>query len=129
MGKTARKKLAHIMTDTIDLPKEIKEIHNKVAISGDLMFINTNPFMVSMARNKEFITLQRPLRKAKSNLHNAIKNMYRRWEVCLTMLLMGRKFLSLVSSLAKLGVKLNTTSRSESVSKMERVIRLIKEHV
>eukprot|EP00957_Ditylum_brightwellii_P173125 13180004-Ditylum_brightwellii.AAC.1 len=103
MGKTTRRKLTQVMTDRIELPKELREIHNKVTIVADLMFINTIPFMVSTSRNIKFVKVQRLLRKSKSNLFEAVRNimsLYRR-----------------------------QAYRSEHVPEVERTIWLIKEQV
>eukprot|EP00957_Ditylum_brightwellii_P193039 14698462-Ditylum_brightwellii.AAC.1 len=39
MGKTTKRKLARVMTDTINLPREIKEMHNKSTIAADLIMM------------------------------------------------------------------------------------------
>eukprot|EP00957_Ditylum_brightwellii_P020957 1579772-Ditylum_brightwellii.AAC.1 len=63
MGKRTRKKLAGVVMDRIELPKELREIHNKVTVAADLIFINAIPFMVSTLRNIKFIIVQRLIKR------------------------------------------------------------------
>ncbi len=57
-GKTVQWHPDHVDTDYIELPAEIIS-HNKViTLVADVMFVNSVPFLVSMSRNINLITIE-----------------------------------------------------------------------
>eukprot|EP00957_Ditylum_brightwellii_P162121 12343332-Ditylum_brightwellii.AAC.1 len=131
-GKTTRSKPESVSTHCIDKPKELRQLHNKVTVAADLMYINAIPFMVSIARKIKFITIQRLIKKARSELFKAIKNIvvtYWPRDFYPEVMLMDSEFKYLGEALASIGIKQNVTLSKEHVSGVERAIRLIKERV
>ena len=53
-----RRKLASVVTDYIENPREIFESRKELELSTDVMFINKLPFMVSISRRLKFTTIE-----------------------------------------------------------------------
>lgn len=56
-GKTTRKAPSAILTDIIEVPAEIQELHQIVTISIDIVFVNKMPFFLTLSRKICFSTV------------------------------------------------------------------------
>ena len=50
-GKTMKKKPQRVVTDYVDIPIEIKMHLQKITLTGNVMFVNKIPFLVSFKRD------------------------------------------------------------------------------
>jgi hypothetical protein len=53
-GKMVRTKPEPEKTDTMHIPKEIRELHSKVTLTIDIFFVNQIPFFVMLSRGTLF---------------------------------------------------------------------------
>ena len=56
-GKSVRLKIASVVTDYVETPREILESHKELEVSMDTMFINTLLFLASISRWMKFNTI------------------------------------------------------------------------
>ena len=56
-GKSVRRKPARVVTDYVDIPKEIRESRKDPEVSTDIMFINKLPFLASIRPGLKFTTI------------------------------------------------------------------------
>ena len=47
--KTVRKKPEPVKTETVYIPKEIRELHKEVTLTIDIFFVNSIPFFVTLS--------------------------------------------------------------------------------
>ena len=57
-GKTVKKKSVPVLTDYVEVPKEILKHHKKVTLCGDIFFVQGYPFFVTLSRNIKFNTTE-----------------------------------------------------------------------
>ena len=57
-GKLVRRKPASVVTDYVDIPREILESRNDLEVSTDITFIKKLPFLVSISRGLKFTTIE-----------------------------------------------------------------------
>ena len=50
-GKTVRTQSQPVTTDVVKIPPEILSLHKNVTLTGDVMFVNGIPFLVTLSRN------------------------------------------------------------------------------
>ena len=56
-GKTVRQKLKRVKTEYIEVPENLKESIGKLTVAADFVFVNRIPFLVSVLRGVNFITV------------------------------------------------------------------------
>ena len=56
-GKSVKHKPDSVVTDYVEIPREILESHKELEVSTDVMFINKLPFLVSISRGLKFTTI------------------------------------------------------------------------
>ena len=96
----------------------------------DLMYMTKVPLLVTLSRNIKFGTLEAVGNWKEATLMKCIKgiiSLYRMAGFKVTVALMDGEFLPLCRGLAKLGIRLNETSRDEHVRDIERYICTVKE--
>ena len=57
-GKSVRRKPTSVVTDYIEIPREILESRKELEVSTDVMFINKLLFLVSISRWLKFTTIE-----------------------------------------------------------------------
>ncbi len=67
-GKTVRRKPTCVITDYVDIPKEIIDVNQRVKLAADIMFVNSVPFLVSVSRNINLITIEHAPQRTASKL-------------------------------------------------------------
>jgi hypothetical protein len=121
--KTVRVTPSPVMTDYIQIPKEIVDPNHNVALAIDIMYVNRLPFMVSISRKIKFMTAEYLLGRKQPSLIKYIGNilnLYKTRGFNVTTALMEREFECLRPDLPELN--LNTTASSEHVPDIERHI-------
>jgi hypothetical protein len=127
-GRTIRETPASVTTDYVQIPREILERHRRVVLAVDVMFVNGVPFLVSVARGLNFITVEHTKTRTAKNLAECVRHiidMYSRGGFQVGTVLMDNEFESLRNLIPILSI--NTTAAKEHVPEIERRIRTIKE--
>ena len=57
-GKTVRKKTEAVMSDYVEIPKQIKYKVRTIELSVDVMFVNKTPFVIPLGKNIKFTTIE-----------------------------------------------------------------------
>ena len=57
-GKTVRKQPGPVVSDYVEIPKEIKQMNQNVELSADIMFVNGLPLPVTISRRIMFTTVE-----------------------------------------------------------------------
>ena len=57
-GKSVSRKPASVVTDYVEIPREILESLKELEVSTDIMFINKLFFLVSISRGLKFTTIE-----------------------------------------------------------------------
>ena len=56
-GKTTRKTPTLVKLDIVQIPKEIRELHQCMSLSVDIFFVHNTPFLITLSRNIRFTTV------------------------------------------------------------------------
>ena len=72
-GKSVRRKPASVVTDYVEIPREILKSRKELEVSTDIMFINKLLFLVSISRRLKFTTIEYISSKNKIALVTSIK--------------------------------------------------------
>ena len=110
----------------------ILEHYGEVTLCVDLMYVNKVPLLVTLSHNIKFGTMEAVADRKEAMLLKCIKgviSLYRKARFKVTVALMDGEFVSLRGGLAKLGIRLNETSRDEHVSDIEQYICTVKERM
>ena len=67
-----RRKPPSVVTDYVEIPREILESRKDLEVLTEIMFINKLPFLVSISRRLDFATIEYILRKNKTALVTSI---------------------------------------------------------
>ena len=129
-GKTTRRTPDIVKTDYVEVPPEILKLHRDVVLTGDIFFVNSYPFFVTLSRKIKFNTVEALKQMDTGILIQACErvfNIYSRRGFKIDTLLMDMQFNPIRDAIMKRGVTLNPTSAKEHVDDIERFIRVIKE--
>jgi hypothetical protein len=127
-GKTVRRKPTRVVTDYVDIPRTIIDINKNVTLAVDVMFVNSVPFLVSVSRTINLITIEHAPKCSATKLGELIHRIvrvYARAGFTVQMVLMDNEFEKLKDHVPML--VLNIPAASEHVGEIERKIRVIKE--
>jgi hypothetical protein len=115
---------------TVDIPAIIMTRYKDVILAGDIMFVNSIPFFVTISRYIKFGTAVMVENKSGKTIIQqirAVQKIYHRRGFKITTLLMDGGFESLRGDLADLQITLNTVSNDKHVPDIERHIHTLKE--
>ena len=127
-GRTVRRPPDSVRTDYVEIPRAILERYQLVVLTADVMFVNGVPFLVSLARGLNLITVEFLSSRTAKNLArhiDQIAQLYARGGFRVGTVLMDNEFEKLRPLVPTLSI--NTTAANEHVPEIERRIRLIKE--
>jgi hypothetical protein len=105
-GKTTRRTPQPVLTDYVQIPKEILELTKDVILAVDVMFVDGILFVVSLSRKIKFTTSEYVPRRSKSL--KKIINIYNHRGFNVVTALMDREFEPLRDEVPE--VTLNTTA-------------------
>ena len=57
-GKSVRRKLARVVMEYVDIPREIPELRKEMEVLTDIMFVNKPPFLVRIRGGMKFTTIE-----------------------------------------------------------------------
>ena len=131
-GKTVRKQPAPVVSNQIQIPREFMNLHKKVWLACDLMFINRSAFFVSISRKICFTGSIHITNKTHVSVLAALKatmNFYERRGFRIAFIHGDGDFESLRTQIEDLPGKprLEVAAPGEHVHEIERRIRVIKE--
>ena len=97
-GKSVRRKLASVVADYVEIPREILESRNELEVSTDIMFINKLPFLVRIIQQLKFTTIEYLSSNNEISLVNSINKIvsyYRSHSLHVGMMFVDPEFKSL----------------------------------
>ena len=112
-GKTVRKKTETVMTDYVEIPKQIKDKMKTIELTVYVMFVNNTPFVISLGKNMKFTTIENVVDHKAATLLKAlcsIKSVYTNKNIFIKTLFMDNEFEVLQDALRDKGITLNTTA-------------------
>ena len=115
--------------DYVNIPRLLVNVNQQVTLAANVMFVNSVPFLVSVSRNINLITIEHaPSPRTASSLGSLLQRIIRvdaRASFTVQSILMDIEFKKVRDHVPMLDV--NTTAASEHVRDIERRICLIKE--
>ena len=127
-GKTIQRKPTRVITDYVDIPKEIIDVNQRVTLAADIMFVNSVPFLVSVSRNINLITIEHAPQRTASKLGillHCIARVYARAGFTVQTILMDNDFKKVRDHVPMLA--LNTPAANKNIGDIKRRIRVVKE--
>jgi hypothetical protein len=127
-GKTVRSTQDPVLTEYVEIPKDMVALNKDVTLTADVMFVDGLGFLVTASRSIKSTTKDYVPKRSKADLINSLKKVfeiYSKRGFKIKTALMDREFECLRYDIR--GVMLNTTAASEHVTEIERQIRVIKE--
>ena len=131
-GKTVRNSPAPVVSEYYAVPPEILLQNSDVDVTGDVMFVNRIPFLVTLGQKIKFTTAENISDRKAKTLLQGLQNMtslYNKQNVNIATLFMDNEFEVLKPKLDAMSITLNTTATNDHVPEIERQIRVIKESV
>ena len=126
-GEMVRRKPEHVSTEIVEIPQQILSNQKHVTLSADVMFVNQVPFLVSLSRNINLMTIEYVPRCSASKLGLLLQQIIAVYAHAGVKVwtLMDNEFNKVTDRAPT--VILNTPAASEHVGDIERRIRVIKE--
>jgi hypothetical protein len=127
-GKTTRRKPERVCTDYVAIPQSLIDLHVDVTLVADVMFVNGLPFLITLSRKINVVTIEyAPSRTATqlASLIQRVAQVYLRAGFRPQTIIMDMEYEKVRDKLPSLVV--NTTAAREHVAEIERKIRLVKE--
>jgi hypothetical protein len=122
-GKTVRCKPTRVVTDYVDIPRALVDINKQVTLAVDVMFVNLVPFLVSVSRTINLITIEHAPKCTATKLGDLMQHItwvYARAGFTVQTVLMDNEFEKLKDHVPMLA--LNIPAASEHVGDIERRI-------
>jgi hypothetical protein len=130
-GKTTQSGTSHVRTTLTTLPIQILRRYKDVTVAGDIMYVNTIPFFMSVSRHIKFGAAEMITSEMAKTLLTGIKQVQRadaqRGGLALRTMLLDGQFEPLRAELAGIGITMNGVARDEHVPEIERYIQTTKE--
>ena len=127
-GKTVRRSPEHVAVDYIDLPLSFLDRHRNVTVTADIMFVNGLPFLITLSRAINLVTIEFASTRTAANLTKLLTrvvDVYAAAGFKVQTVLMDMEFQCLQPLMPQIIV--NTTAANEHVAEIERRIRVVKE--
>jgi hypothetical protein len=130
-GKTTHQKPAPVVTDYIEIPRELIETHQDITLCMDGMKINGLPFLTTVSRNIMYRTAEWLPNRSAEAYRSALDNVFRVYNIAsfrITSIHCDNEFQPLMSKLQDIyNVCMNYANPQEHVPEAERYNRIIKE--
>ena len=130
-GESLRKKPLPVVSDYIEIPKELINIHHEVTLCIDIMHVNGLAFLTTvsrkiMYRTTEFLPNQSV--QAYRSVLDTVFRIYNKAGFKITTIHCDNEFQPIMKSMEDVyGIRMNYASPQEHVPEVERSIRVIKE--
>ena len=128
--KSVRRKPASVVTDFVEIPREIFESRKELEVSTEIVLINKLLLLVSISQQLKFTTIEYLSIKKKILLVisiNKIVSYYRSYGLHVVTIFLDLEFKSLEEKVVS--TTLNTTGARDHVPEVERQIQVIKERM
>jgi hypothetical protein len=131
-GKTTRSKTIPVARDYVKVPLELMKLHKEVYMTADILFLNKNPFFLTLSRKITFIAINHLTYRTVPQIFKAFKEIYQYYlQHCfnITIVHADGEFdpvNPLIESIPG-GPVVNLVSSNEHVPEIERRIRVVKE--
>ena len=128
--KSVRRKPASVVTDYVDIPKEIRESRKELEVSTDIMFVNKLMFLVSIRRGLKFTTIEYLSRNNETSLvtyNNKTVSYYKSHGLHVGTMLVDPELQFLKEKVVS--TTLNKNGVCEHVPEVERQVQVIKERM
>jgi hypothetical protein len=131
-GKTTRRKTIPVARDYVKVPLELMKLHKEVFMTTDILFVNKNPFFLTLIRNITFTAVNHLADRTAKQIFKAFKEIYQYYlqrGFHITLVHADGEFASLKPLLESIpgGPVVNLASANEHVPEIERRIRVVKE--
>ena len=127
-GKTVRRKPDHVTIDYVEVPRDFLDRHRNVTLTADVMFVNGLPFLITLSRGINLVTVEFATTRTAANLCKLLKRvvtLYAAADLKVQTVMMDMEFQPLQELMPYIVV--NTTAANEHVAEIERRIRVVKE--
>ena len=129
-GKSARRCPEAVVSDYVDIPKDIMRMDTGLEVSVDIMFVNKLDFLISVSRRLKFTTIEYISNSPEKELArpvNKIIDVYKQRGFLIHNMYMDPD----LNCLDKLivGMDINTTAARDHVPEIERQIQVAKEQM
>jgi hypothetical protein len=127
-GKTPSKTNRHVRGGTDGVPAQIMEIHGRVVLVIDIMFLHSIPFLVTKSRNLHFGTVEALPNRQIPTIKNKLKAlcaMYQHRGFVIAAIMANNEF----EPLRPWFPQVNCCAADEHVPEIERYIRTVKNRV
>ena len=133
-GKTTRRPTPHVpSTSIIPIPKKLLSLHKNVTLCADIFFMDKIAMFTTCSRALLFITTDfikdKKLKETILPCIKRINSMYRNRGFNVQEIHADGEFSGLTKWTTNMGITMNVTSANEHVPEIERLIRVIKEHI
>jgi hypothetical protein len=94
-GKTTQSTPAYVRTEHVNIPINVMSRYRHMKIAGDIMFVNTIPYFMTISCHIKFGTAKMTTSQKGKALLTAIKNVqttYLKWGFKVTHILLGGQF-------------------------------------
>ena len=121
-----------VKTDATPVPTKLLQLHQEVALEGDIYFINNQPFISTISRKIHLETVDHPVDRKADTLVSSLAdviNLCNNRGFKVTTMIMNPEFTKTSSQLLDLGVELQPVGPSCHAPLIERSIRTQKERI
>jgi hypothetical protein len=94
-GKTTRKCPQAVITDYIQIPPDILEIHQAIILAADIMIVDSTQFLITTSRSIQFTTVEKLDSKESKYLTSGlikVVNLYKRRGMIIQVCLVDNEF-------------------------------------
>ena len=133
-GKTVHRSSVPVRTSSSNILSGVIDKYRKVTLAGDIMFVNSMPFLVTMiSRHIKFSTYEllenQQLPTIIKAMIDNVRKLYKKRGFHTKTIIMDGQFDGLRANLAEMGMTLNSSKNDEHVPEVEHHICTLKERV
>jgi hypothetical protein len=131
-GKTTRRKTIPVARDYVKVPLELTKLHKEVFLTTDILFVDKNPFFLTLSRNITFTSVNHLADRMVPQIFKAFKDNYQYYlqrGFHITVVHTDGEFAPLKPLIESIpgGPVVNLAIANEHVPDIERRIRVVKE--
>jgi hypothetical protein len=131
-GKTIRRKTIPVARDYVKVPLELMKLHKEVFLTTDILFVNNNPFFLTLSRKITFTAVNHLADRTVPQIFKAFKEIYQYYlqrGFHITVVHANGEFAPLKPLIESItgGPVVNLSSANEHVPEIEHRIRVVKE--
>jgi hypothetical protein len=131
-GKTTRRKTIPVVRDNVKVPLELMKLHKEVFLTTDILFVNKNPFFLTLSRKITFTAVNHLADRTVPQKFKVFKEIYQYYlqrGFHITVVHADGEFAPLKPLIESIpgGPMVNLASANEHVPEIECLIRVVKE--